>query len=157
MFSIAGPRPVERALAPITFQQIATWLERATVENLPEAGSSVVASLPPSPLPSKARGRRPGEGPSAESTTQQLAGSLSVPQAGQPQLKLLKRIGVANPESLDEYRAHGGYAALEKALDEGSSYVLQAVTDSKLLGRGGAAFPPVESGKLSPTLESLVT
>jgi NADH-quinone oxidoreductase subunit F len=142
MFSIAGPNPVERVLAPVTFQQIATWLDGATVENLPQANSSVAAPLPPYLLPVREGGRRPGEGSgTAESTTQELAGSLSVPQAGQLQLRLLKRIGVANPESLDQYRAHGGYAALEKALDKGSSDVLQAVTDSKLLGRGGAAFP----------------
>ena len=67
--------------------------------------------------------------------------AVSVPQAGQPQLRLLKRIGQADPESLDDYRAHGGYAALERAFELGSDKVIQEVTDAKLVGRGGAAFP----------------
>ncbi|HEU0006267.1 MAG TPA: NAD(P)H-dependent oxidoreductase subunit E, partial [Terriglobia bacterium] len=140
MCCIAGPKPVDRVLAPINSQQISTWLEGATVENLPEACSFVAAPSPSTPLPLAKGGGKPGEA-APETTTQERAGSLSVPQAGQLQLQLLKRIGVADPESLDEYRAHGGYAALDKALAEGRSYVLQAVTDSKLLGRGGAAFP----------------
>ena len=70
-----------------------------------------------------------------------LGAAVSVPQAGQPQLRLLKRIGQADPESLDSYRAHGGYAALEKAFKLGSRAVIQEVTDARLAGRGGAAFP----------------
>ena len=140
MFTIAGPNPVEHAIAAVELQQISTWLESPTVDSLPEAILPVHAPLPKFPLPKGEVARKPGEGP-AELTPQQIPGSLSVPLAGQPQLQLLKRIAVSNPESLEEYRAHGGYVALEKALAEGSAYVLQAVTDSKLLGRGGAAFP----------------
>ena len=66
---------------------------------------------------------------------------VSVPQVGQPELRLLKRVGVVDPESLTDYRTHGGYQALEKAFELGSERVIQEVTDSKLLGRGGAAFP----------------
>ncbi len=58
-----------------------------------------------------------------------------------PGLRLLRRIGLADPESLDDYRAHGGYAALRRALALGPERVLREVNDSKLLGRGGAAFP----------------
>jgi NADH-quinone oxidoreductase subunit F len=64
-----------------------------------------------------------------------------VPQAGDPSLRLLRRVGVANPASLDDYRAHGGYAALSRALEMGPEAVVAAVTASKLMGRGGAAFP----------------
>ena len=135
MFSVAGSVPVDRAIAPTSFQQISNWLENATLENLPKSGSSVVAPANLDTLPAGDGGKA---GPS---TTPQSTGGLSVPQAGQPQLKLLKRVGVTDPESLDVYRANGGYAALQKALNDGSAYVLQAVTDSKLLGRGGAAFP----------------
>jgi NADH-quinone oxidoreductase subunit F len=56
-------------------------------------------------------------------------------------LKLLSRIGVADPESLDSYRANGGYRALRRAFTLGPAGVLREVTDSGLLGRGGAAFP----------------
>jgi NADH-quinone oxidoreductase subunit F len=64
-----------------------------------------------------------------------------LPQFGQPGLRLLRRIGVVDPESLDSYRAHGGYTALRRALELGPDAVLREVTESGLLGRGGAAFP----------------
>jgi NADH-quinone oxidoreductase subunit F len=65
-----------------------------------------------------------------------------LPQQGQPGLRLLRRIadGV-DPESLDAYRAAGGYTALRRALELGPTEVLREVTESRLLGRGGAAFP----------------
>ncbi|MHB1571274.1 MAG: NAD(P)H-dependent oxidoreductase subunit E [Solirubrobacteraceae bacterium] len=63
-----------------------------------------------------------------------------IPQ-GPGGLRLLRRIGVADPEDLDSYRAHGGYGALRAALDLGPEGVIREVLDSKLLGRGGAAFP----------------
>ncbi|MBE1494697.1 NADH-quinone oxidoreductase subunit F [Amycolatopsis lexingtonensis] len=56
-------------------------------------------------------------------------------------LRLLRRVGVVDPSSLDGYRATGGYAALRNALRMGEAAVLREVTDSGLLGRGGAAFP----------------
>jgi NADH-quinone oxidoreductase subunit F len=57
-------------------------------------------------------------------------------------LRLLRRIGAGvDPTSLDAYRAHGGYAALRRALDLGEEEVLREVVESRLLGRGGAAFP----------------
>jgi NADH-quinone oxidoreductase subunit F len=62
-------------------------------------------------------------------------------QAGSPVLRLLRRVGVVDPTSIDDYRAHGGYAALRRALELGPEGVLREVTASKLLGRGGAAFP----------------
>ena len=65
----------------------------------------------------------------------------SVPQLGDPSLRLLRRVGVVNPENIDSYRAHGGYEALRAALDMGADGVLREVSDSKLLGRGGAALP----------------
>ena len=55
--------------------------------------------------------------------------------------RLLGRIGVVDPTSLDDYRAHGGYAALPRALEIGPEAVIAEVTASKLMGRGGAAFP----------------
>jgi NADH-quinone oxidoreductase subunit F len=67
--------------------------------------------------------------------------SATPPQSGQPGLRLLRRIGVVDPERLDDYRAHGGYEALRRALEIGPEAVIREVTDSKLMGRGGAAFP----------------
>ncbi len=65
----------------------------------------------------------------------------AVPQAGDSDLVLLRRIGVVDPASLDSYRAQGGYAALRNAFTLGPAGVIREVLDSKLVGRGGAAFP----------------
>jgi NADH-quinone oxidoreductase subunit F len=40
------------------------------------------------------------------------AAQVSVPQAGEPSLRLLARVGVVDPTSLSDYRAHGGLRAL---------------------------------------------
>ncbi len=55
--------------------------------------------------------------------------------------RLLRRVGVVDPDSLDSYRAHGGYEALRQAVALGPTGVIREVKDAKLLGRGGAAFP----------------
>jgi NADH-quinone oxidoreductase subunit F len=65
-----------------------------------------------------------------------------LPQAGEDGLRLLKRIAAGvDPESLDAYRAAGGYSALRRAIEIGQAELLREVVESKLLGRGGAAFP----------------
>lgn len=68
-------------------------------------------------------------------------GAYRLPQYGDPGLKLLRRIGAADPASLESYRACGGYEALARAVEMGPEAVLAAVADSGLSGRGGAAFP----------------
>ncbi|MEV6529431.1 NAD(P)H-dependent oxidoreductase subunit E [Streptomyces sp. NPDC048448] len=65
----------------------------------------------------------------------------ALPQAGDPSLILLGRVGVADPADLDDYRAHGGYTALRRAFALGPAGVIREVTDAGLVGRGGAAFP----------------
>jgi NADH-quinone oxidoreductase subunit F len=50
-------------------------------------------------------------------------------------------VGVVDPESFDSYRAAGGYAAFRRAVELGPEGVIREITDAKLLGRGGAAFP----------------
>ncbi len=69
--------------------------------------------------------------------------SFRVPQreSDPASLRLLKRIGVADPTSVDSYRSHGGYEALRRALEIGPDNVIREIKDSKLMGRGGAAFP----------------
>jgi len=51
------------------------------------------------------------------------------------------RVGVTDPLSLDDYRAHGGLAGLRRALEMSGADIVKTVTDSGLRGRGGAAFP----------------
>ena len=65
----------------------------------------------------------------------------SVPRAGAPELRLLRRVGQLSSPGLDDYRAHGGYAALRRALELGPEGVIRELKDSGLVGRGGAAFP----------------
>ena len=67
--------------------------------------------------------------------------SLSVPQQGQPGLRLLRRVGRLQPESLQDHLAQGGYEALRRAVGLGPERVIREVIDAKLVGRGGAAFP----------------
>ncbi|WP_410670304.1 NAD(P)H-dependent oxidoreductase subunit E [Amycolatopsis sp. cmx-4-68] len=107
----------ERAPAALTFQAG----DPATTELLaPATGASAV--LAASRAPSRSDGAAP--------VVHQTGG-----------LRLLRRVGVVDPASLDDYRATGGYAALRNALSMGEAAVLREVTDSGLLGRGGAAFP----------------
>ena len=54
----------------------------------------------------------------------------------------LANVGVIDPSNLDDYRAQGGLAALRKVLWEMvPEEVIETVIASKLVGRGGAAFP----------------
>ncbi|MFE1797623.1 NAD(P)H-dependent oxidoreductase subunit E [Streptomyces sp. NPDC059517] len=76
-----------------------------------------------------------------DSAPEEPAAALAVPQAGDPSLMLLNRVGVVDPASLDDYRAHGGYTALRQAFAIGPAGVIREVTDAGLVGRGGAAFP----------------
>jgi NADH-quinone oxidoreductase subunit F len=65
-----------------------------------------------------------------------------LPQAGQPGLRLLRRIAAGvDPESIDAYIQAGGFESLRRAQELGAEAVLHEVTESRLLGRGGAAFP----------------
>ncbi|HEV8345943.1 MAG TPA: NAD(P)H-dependent oxidoreductase subunit E [Vicinamibacterales bacterium] len=75
----------------------------------------------------------------ADSTT--TVGATAV-YADEP--RLLRRVCLANPESVvdyRDYRAHGGYDALERALVIGADAVIREVTEARLVGRGGALFP----------------
>ena len=51
------------------------------------------------------------------------------------------RLGVVDPRSLADYLRHGGYAGVRVALSMAPAAIVQAVTNSGLRGRGGAAFP----------------
>lgn len=66
----------------------------------------------------------------------------STPQTGtNAPLQLLKRVGVVDPQSYEAYCGSGGYQALCRALEIGAEEVIRELSDARLTGRGGAAFP----------------
>ncbi|HWW20181.1 MAG TPA: NADH-quinone oxidoreductase subunit NuoF [Steroidobacteraceae bacterium] len=65
----------------------------------------------------------------------------SIPYLKKQQRLTCSRVGVIDPLELDDYGAHAGYTALRAALAMTPAEIVQAVSDSGLRGRGGAAFP----------------
>lgn len=51
------------------------------------------------------------------------------------------RNGVTDPQSFDDYVAHGGVKGLMRALELGPTAIVEEVLQSGLRGRGGAGFP----------------
>lgn len=51
------------------------------------------------------------------------------------------RCGIIDPLSADDYRAHGGFKGIARALELGPSNTVEEVVRSGLRGRGGAGFP----------------
>jgi formate dehydrogenase iron-sulfur subunit len=51
------------------------------------------------------------------------------------------RCGIVDPRSVEDYRAHGGYKGLERALSLTPAEILADLSTSGLRGRGGAGFP----------------
>ena len=70
-----------------------------------------------------------------------LGRTEDIPYLKSQQRLTFTRVGIVDPRSLDDYRTHGGYRGLQAALGMTGPEVVQAVTDSGLRGRGGAAFP----------------
>jgi len=52
-----------------------------------------------------------------------------------------KNVGTIDPRSLEDYKAHGGYKGLAKAIENGPEATVEEVVNSGLRGRGGAGFP----------------
>jgi NADH-quinone oxidoreductase subunit F len=115
MFTLAGEHPRTEVAAPVDAAGIVGRLASAGADPAPRNGASGASGAP--------------------------AAVASVPQAGRSGLRLLARVGVVDPTSLDAYRASGGFRALERARTIGASAVIDEVTRSGLVGRGGAAFP----------------
>ena len=114
LISSAGEKPAERALAPASADAVRSLIENAVA------------------------GRMPAE-PDALNT------QVSVPQAAQntdvPPLRLLRRLREGGAATLEAYQKLGGYEGLRKAIELGPEGTLRELATSKLLGRGGAAFP----------------
>jgi len=54
---------------------------------------------------------------------------------------VLRNCGILNPESITEYKEHGGLQGLEAALSLSPQEVIDTILASGLRGRGGAGFP----------------
>ncbi|MEX1170626.1 MAG: NAD(P)H-dependent oxidoreductase subunit E [Chloroflexota bacterium] len=120
LFTVAGEQPRSYAVAPVDASGIVARLEQ------PEGAVPPGPATPPTGRPPRAE-YRPREIAEADRSTGPN--------------RLLARVGVADPSSLDDYCAHGGYAALRRAIAMGADAIIAEVTAAKLVGRGGAAFP----------------
>ncbi len=76
-----------------------------------------------------------GDHPAALGPTEQI------PYLAEQTRLTFARVGITDPLSLEDYRAHGGYAGLKKAIELDGAQIVELVTESGLRGRGGAAFP----------------
>jgi len=132
----------------------ATWLRSQCLGLCERAPAALVSSAAESP---RERVLAPA---TAEGTQSLLNDALASPLPHQPDdlnlrasvpqadntasaapLRLLRHVSQGNAASLDRYQSLGGYQALRKAIGMGPQAVLRELTASKLLGRGGAAFP----------------
>jgi NADH-quinone oxidoreductase subunit F len=114
LISAAGEKPHECVLAP------------ASAEAVQALVSDAVA------------GRMPAD-------PDELNIKASVPQAaqkaGSSPLRLLQRFRQGDASGVEGYKKLGGYEGLRKAVALGPEGTLRELSASKLLGRGGAAFP----------------
>ncbi|MBZ9569121.1 formate dehydrogenase beta subunit [Modicisalibacter tunisiensis] len=70
-----------------------------------------------------------------------LGPTEAIPYLKRQQRLTFSRIGVTDPLSLEDYRAHQGFAGLARALEMTPQAIVDEVKASGLRGRGGAAFP----------------
>jgi len=64
-----------------------------------------------------------------------------IPYLQKQQRLTFARIGITDPLSTDDYLAHGGLEGLKQALTADGDAACEALIESGLRGRGGAAFP----------------
>lgn len=93
--------------------------------------------------PNALNGERPAGDLTVDAVDDFLAGTYPEPPPkiyGEPKLKLF-RVGQVAPYSLDDYLAHEGYVGLQNALQSTPEQIIHWMTESDILGRGGAMFP----------------
>lgn len=62
---------------------------------------------------------------------------------------VMEKCGRIDPDSLNEYLAEGGYAALVQALQTEPEAIVAEISESRLRGRGGAGFPTGKKWELA--------
>jgi NADH-quinone oxidoreductase subunit F len=111
----AGQQSHEQVLAPASAEAVQSLLSDAIAGRIsPEPDSSSIKTSVP---------------------------QAAAPQKGSGQLRLLHRISRGSSGNLEDYLRLAGYEGLRKALSLGPEGTLHELAASKLLGRGGAAFP----------------
>jgi formate dehydrogenase iron-sulfur subunit len=70
-----------------------------------------------------------------------LGPTEKIPYLAEQSRLTFARAGIADPLSLEDYRAQRGYQGLEAALELSGQAIVDAVKESGLRGRGGAGFP----------------
>jgi NADH-quinone oxidoreductase subunit F len=143
-FTIAGSSPITNVAAPVDAAGIVGRLERWTEPTL-GAGSAGAAGSPTS-APTAAPRSEPATPPAGTLPDRDPLPSIaalraSIPQAGDLNLRLIGRIGRLDPADIVGYGAEAGYIGLARALSLGQEATIAEVAASKLVGRGGAAFP----------------
>jgi NADH:ubiquinone oxidoreductase subunit F (NADH-binding)/NAD-dependent dihydropyrimidine dehydrogenase PreA subunit len=136
------------------------WLQPLVQITFPDGASVLYGPVRPedaAAIVDEATGR-PGAAPrGAQSTAEHLRiGTVFEERAGVRSLRdhpyfaleprerrLLRNIGLIDPDSLDHCLARDGYRAIARVLDRGQTQegVRQELIDAGLTGRGGAAFP----------------
>lgn len=66
----------------------------------------------------------------------------------------LRNCGTIDPENIEDYIAHDGYAALAKVLESSPEDVLKEIIASGLRGRGGGGFPTGLKWKITREVKS---
>jgi formate dehydrogenase iron-sulfur subunit len=114
----------------------AFWLE-PLVEVETSAGREAFGPVSPADVPGLFEAGFPGaaEHPLA------LGAVTGIGWLASQQRLTFARAGWTDPLSLEEYRLHGGYAGLARALEMPAQQIVDEVKESGLRGRGGAAFP----------------
>ncbi|MEO8363367.1 MAG: NADH-ubiquinone oxidoreductase-F iron-sulfur binding region domain-containing protein [Ilumatobacteraceae bacterium] len=112
--------------------------ERAPATLVIEAGDTPRNELCAPSSPQQIEALIAGAWPSDETSVRS-----AVPQLDRENqsLVLLSRIGNDAATDIAAYRAGGGFEVLARALEMGATQVIEEVTKSGLVGRGGAAFP----------------
>lgn len=70
-----------------------------------------------------------------------LGPTESIPWLARQNRLTFARCGIIDPLSVEDYREHGGFKGLARALELGPSNTVEEVVKSGLRGRGGAGFP----------------
>jgi len=135
--SLGAPAHVHhRAEAPHEKPQPAHWQKSPCLGLCEQAPAALVTVAGDSPV-EQAFGHATPERIAAALEGQSVE-QVPVQLGSEGPRRLLARNGRLD---LDSYRAAGGYQALRRALELGPDGVIRELTDAKLAGRGGAAFP----------------